>query len=220
MTPKIIHQVWVGPNPIPENEQLWIQGWKDHNPTWEHRLWTDKEVESEKLVNTYAYSTATSYSERSDVLRYELIYKYGGLYLDTDFKCLRSLDALCLEDLDCFAPHVHKEGACFKDIESSVLGGRAGHPLLEALVADLEQSSRDKGQHVVARTGPGYFRRHLTKECGLYCLPSETFFPYHWIGKEHFNRMTIKELATIFPDSYGAHAWNCSWKGKKGSIPG
>jgi mannosyltransferase OCH1-like enzyme len=39
---------------------------------------------------------------KADIARYEVIYTHGGVYLDTDFKCLRNIEPL-LEGADFFS---------------------------------------------------------------------------------------------------------------------
>lgn len=35
-TPRVIHQIWLGPHPIPESCRAWMQTWTAHHPTWEY----------------------------------------------------------------------------------------------------------------------------------------------------------------------------------------
>ena len=42
--------------------------------------------------NKIYYDRAKNYGERSDILKWEIVYQLGGVYVDTDFECLRSLD--------------------------------------------------------------------------------------------------------------------------------
>jgi mannosyltransferase OCH1-like enzyme len=81
--PKIIHQIWIGTRPVPyEWTDTWKQFCKKHK--WVHMLWTNEEVEKFKLVNQKCFDKAKSYQQKSDILRYEIMYKYGGIYLDAD----------------------------------------------------------------------------------------------------------------------------------------
>jgi len=91
--PKIIHQIWLG-NPFPE-KWLWLrETWLKNHPDWQYILWTEKEIEEFGLTNQKLYDQATNYGEKSDIARYEILYRYGGLYVDTDFECIKSFDPL------------------------------------------------------------------------------------------------------------------------------
>ncbi len=92
--PKIIHQVWLG-SPLPDEYKAFVQSWKDFHPDWEYILWTDEKVAHElQLDNQCYYDEAVNYGEKSDILKWELIYRFGGVYIDVDFECLQPLDVL------------------------------------------------------------------------------------------------------------------------------
>ncbi|QKF94412.1 putative mannosyltransferase OCH1 [Fadolivirus algeromassiliense] len=54
--PKIIHQIWIGPNKPPI---MWINTWKvdyiNKYPDWQYKLWTEKEINELKLINKSIY---------------------------------------------------------------------------------------------------------------------------------------------------------------------
>lgn len=81
--PKILHQIWIGTRPVP---YVWTDTWKEFCKKygWKHMLWTNKEVAEFKLKNQASFDKSVSYQKKSDILRYEIMYKYGGMYLDAD----------------------------------------------------------------------------------------------------------------------------------------
>ena len=103
---KIIHQIWLGSKSPPK----WcIDSWKNdyinNNPGWKYILWTDKEVKNLKLVNRKAYISEPTMRGKSDILRYELLYQYGGIFIDADSLSIdpkKSLNNL-IENKDFFA---------------------------------------------------------------------------------------------------------------------
>ena len=54
--PKIIHQIWVGPHPFPETSKKLTQTWRNFNPDWEYKLWTNEDIAQFGLVNEKAYN--------------------------------------------------------------------------------------------------------------------------------------------------------------------
>lgn len=92
--PYIIHFIWLGRDPMPRNYQYYIQTWRNFHPHWEIKIWTDHDIEEENLSNKDLYLSAESYAERSDIARYDILYKYGGLYVDVDTECLANFDEL------------------------------------------------------------------------------------------------------------------------------
>ena len=83
--PKIIHQIWIGTTPPPlEWINSWISFCKQYN--WVHILWDNQKVEEflPRLVNQTEYTNSTSFQQKSDILRYEIMLEYGGIYIDCD----------------------------------------------------------------------------------------------------------------------------------------
>lgn len=81
--PKIVHQVWLGNEEPPLK---WMQTWKDfcNRYNWGYKLWRDSDIEKFGLQNKSAYKEAKSYQKKSDIARYEIVHRHGGLYADCD----------------------------------------------------------------------------------------------------------------------------------------
>src|SRR5205085_7912697 len=90
--PKQFHWIWFGPKPIPEQHQRWIEGWLKHHPGWDHKIWTDSN--RPRFTNEAEFLGADNFAIKADIARYELVYKHGGVYLDTDTECLKSIEPL------------------------------------------------------------------------------------------------------------------------------
>jgi Glycosyltransferase sugar-binding region containing DXD motif len=95
--PKMLHQIWIGPKPLPKQYQLLREKWCSMNSHWRHKLWTDSDLEH------FAWSTpeikkifdqSTCYATKADILRMEILYKWGGVYVDLDTEPLEPLDSL------------------------------------------------------------------------------------------------------------------------------
>lgn len=92
--PKIIHQIWLGPLEIPEKYKEYTASWKNLHSDWEYKLWREKDIENWNFASKDLYNKASSYQEKSDILRYEILKKFGGLYIDLDYRALKSFDKL------------------------------------------------------------------------------------------------------------------------------
>lgn len=92
--PKIIHIIWLGSKSFPQNYQYYLETWHQFHPLWEIKLWDDKAILKENFLSQDLYNQAESYAEKADIARYEILYKYGGLYVDADYECLASFDEL------------------------------------------------------------------------------------------------------------------------------
>ena len=105
--PKVVHFIWLGPKPFPRESIENVRTWMGHHPDWTFKFWTDRERPlphpdmvlcplkdfSFRKLEPHFYST-DNYGERSDLLRYEILYNEGGVYVDHDVKCMKNFDAL------------------------------------------------------------------------------------------------------------------------------
>lgn len=162
--PKIIHQIWLG-SPLPEEYKAWQKTWKVLHPDWEYILWTDANVGDLKLYNKMFFDNAENYGEKSNILRYELLYQFGGVYVDMDFECIRSLDYLHhtydfytgIAPLDCSV-------LC---LNNAIIGSVPGHPILEYCIETVTRDKaqqnrlRKEGAHVMRRLGRFTLLEHL-----------------------------------------------------------
>ena len=89
--PKKIHQVWIGSD-FPKKYQKWADSWKIKNPDFEYFLWDEKEILKLGLDAEKEYRSTNNFGIKSDIARYEILNRFGGVYVDTDFECLKPLD--------------------------------------------------------------------------------------------------------------------------------
>lgn len=92
--PKIIHQIWLGPNQIPKPYLTATEILKKQHPDWEYKLWTEKDLKDFDFPDKDLYEKSTSYTERADILRYSILYKFGGVYADMGYFSVKQLDFL------------------------------------------------------------------------------------------------------------------------------
>jgi len=98
--PRIISQIWIGNNPIPEREAAWCKAMAAMNPTWETTL------HGNRLLETYVQDPYIRYmlskGERTafitDRLRVLLLQEHGGLYVDADAEPVNPFDSLPIWD--------------------------------------------------------------------------------------------------------------------------
>jgi mannosyltransferase OCH1-like enzyme len=130
LIPRIFHQIWVGPDPLPEEFAAYRQTWLDHHPGWELRLWTEETLPADPR-RPEGMELLRHPSERSDILRFDLLSRFGGVYLDCDFECLRPIDGL-LEGVQAFAGY-RKPGY----VNNALIGAAPGHPFDERALVEI-----------------------------------------------------------------------------------
>jgi hypothetical protein len=152
--PPIVHFIWLGPKPFPSQSVENVRTWMAKNPNWEVKFWTDRQREPPCngmkmiLVDDFAftklgrcYATSENWGEKSDLLRYEILFQEGGVYVDHDANCLRSFDGLhrgydfycCLE-----TPHEPFVGLNIT-CGNGVIGARAHHPAVSQVIDTIAQ---------------------------------------------------------------------------------
>lgn len=92
--PRIIHQIWIGSKPLPDLYKKYQNTCKLQNSGWEYRMWTEEQLKKFPLKNKDLYEKASSYPEKADILRYEILKKFGGIYMDIDHICLEGFDQI------------------------------------------------------------------------------------------------------------------------------
>jgi len=135
--PKIFHMIWVGPNPLPESHKEFIKGWLELHPGWKLMFWDNKNVP--KLVNQKIYDDMHNWSGKSNVIRYEVLYHYGGIYLDTDTECLKNIEPLIggAKLIAILGNH--------GKIQSAVLGCSKKHSAYKKIVNDMQTFVKKRG---------------------------------------------------------------------------
>lgn len=168
MIPRIIHQVWHqiwNDKPIPQLFVNLADTWKQHHPEWEYRLWTDSESRSFiktcfpellSVYDSYPYGV-----QRVDAVRYCILQYFGGVSVDLDMECLRSIDEL-IEPHDMvltLEPPVHAyENEVGFMISNAFMASRPHHPFLSEILDELMTGSKEPQPNVCSSvletTGP------------------------------------------------------------------
>lgn len=163
--PRIVHHVWPGPDPIPYTFRANMATFADWNPDWEHRLWTESDLDGLRMVNRDLYDRAKEDAPddwlrwRADIARLEIVYQYGGIYVDTDAECLRPLDDL-LEYEYWFAESPNAPGYATQ----AVFAAGPHHPFLRGLLEGLESSAQEnRGKRINHRVGSRFVARNTPK---------------------------------------------------------
>ena len=94
MIPKIIHYCWVGNAPKPESVLYCIESWKKFCPDYVIREWNETNYDFTQNVYMKQAYEAKKWGFVPDYARLDIVYKYGGIYLDTDVEVVKNLDLL------------------------------------------------------------------------------------------------------------------------------
>lgn len=92
--PKIIHYFWIGDSPISEEDKKNIESWKHFCPDYEIIEWNESNYDFSKYRYVREALERKQYMYATDAPRKDILYQYGGIYLDTDVELLKPLDDL------------------------------------------------------------------------------------------------------------------------------
>lgn len=206
MIPKTFHRIWFSTSPddvIPDEFEAFWKRLRELHPGWELRTWSDLDEVLGFARNPETLLLSENVAWRSDVARYEILARFGGVYLDADVEPLRPFDRLVEDPLDEFAFAGWEDAG--RTLCPTVLGGPPGHPALEDLVRNLPawaRSRRSRGP--VLATGPSYLTRRWRRRDDVVLYAPVRFYPVHWRDRAL--------LGGPYPEaSYAVHHWNQGW---------
>jgi hypothetical protein len=153
--PKTIHFIWMGPKPFPRESVENVRSWIAKHPDWTFKFWTDRDrvlphpkmqkcmIRDLKFWKLFdCYNKSDNYGEKSDILRYEILYQEGGIYVDHDVKCVQTFQPLNAA----YDMYIGMEMPYKTSLSSSVLptnnivAARPGHPVLMRCMEWLAES--------------------------------------------------------------------------------
>jgi GT2 family glycosyltransferase len=182
MIPKIIHQIWIGPLEMPINL---MNTWKDKHPDFEYILWTETEIINRNLKSLCQKQIhqIKEINGKADILRWEILYQYGGYFVDADSFCIEPFDST-FENNTGFAGYENEQNR--KGIVATgTMGFVKNHPLCRDIIKTI---SNDSLRELINcspawySVGPGLITRILNtgnyKDITIY--PSYYFIPIHY----------------------------------------
>ena len=92
MIPKVIHYCWFGRNPLPSLAIKCIESWRKYLPDYEIKEWNEDNFDVNIIPYTQEAYQVGKYAFVSDYARFWILYKYGGLYFDTDVEVIKPMD--------------------------------------------------------------------------------------------------------------------------------
>lgn len=228
--PRIIHQTWKS-REVPEPLRGFSARFRELNPGFEHRLWTDQDNDAfvrDEFPQFYAmYRGFSREIYRADVARCLYLWRFGGVYVDLDIEPLQPLDAFLENAGDCVLgaepeAHARKRRGSAELACNAVLASTAGHPFWARMLAEIERRAAAPGGEPVGVTGPIALQAAYEKHgaaLGVRVSEPDAFFPLPDVdaqslpiddrARKHFRAMRKHRL---YPrSSFGVHHWAHTW---------
>jgi hypothetical protein len=225
--PKIMHQTWFGPiDRLGRHKRQLMNACRAMHEAagWRYMLWTDENVSSlyadegfgGRLVNQDWFRVGAPIV-KSDLVRLEVVFKYGGVYIDGDTECLRPFDplheTLVQDGYECYAGIEMKEKRQFTEFPSGLIAqGTLGcvprSRSMMVFMTSLFYVNRNNPPWIAS--GPYQWSTVLRD----YALPvkllsSHVFYPHHHgDGPQAARVKTVEERqALVAAGSYANHHW-------------
>ncbi|XP_074364912.1 uncharacterized protein LOC141705956 [Apium graveolens] len=151
----------------------------------------------------------------SNLIRLAVLYKYGGVYLDTDFIVLKDFSGL-RNSIGAQSSNAHGN---WTRLNNAVLVFDKNHPLLYKFMEEFALTFNGNiwghnGPYLVSRVASKFA---TSKEIKFTILPPMAFYPVYWSRIKGFfvkphNRARSKwveaKLVQLSGETYGVHLWN------------
>jgi mannosyltransferase OCH1-like enzyme len=183
--PKKIHIIWIGDDSKCPSES--ILTWQELNPTYEFRLWGNQDLQSRRwrLQEEITKWLPKEINGAADLMRWEILYNHGGIALDADSICVRTLPDWLLEP-EIFAVW-ENEHARPGLIACGALGATQKHPFINRIIEDIQQDPDIINDRAWKKVGPLRITNTWleSKFTGLTIYPSHYFIPDHFAGLQY-----------------------------------
>jgi mannosyltransferase OCH1-like enzyme len=197
MIPKIIHQLWSAKEvPLPSFLKEWSKSWIKYNPTWQYEFWDDDRMDSfiRNFFSEYIdiYYKFHYYVQRWDAIRYLILWKFGGMYVDFDYECLEPFEGILYGKECCFSLEPASNGyPGFKKIDynfnNALMACVPNHSFIQTIIREVFSPvesiypASDKFHYVLSTTGPylliNLYEKYDRKD-EIYLIPAELVSPF------------------------------------------
>ena len=180
IVPNIIHFIWIG-SVVPEKYVKNMLTYYDKNPEYIIYFWHDYDVcESDmgelwgrknfvlrslkkdrcdvNIRNKYIFENETNMGCKADIIRYEIVYQYGGIYTDIDSACITGFDGHFKTAL---LTYTNRQG--WNNVQNAFFAFPKKHVFLDYLIQCLSWSYYDvtHKKDIPSIAGPTFVTKHL-----------------------------------------------------------
>lgn len=205
--PKIIHYCWFGGKPLPGFAKKCIKSWEKYCPDYEIKEWNESNLDMEA-----SQFIKDAYSEKkwafvSDYIRYQVIYKYGGIYLDTDVEVIRNFDELLNQEA--FMGFENNEYVA----SGLGFGAKKQHPTIKKILDYYNSLNFRKNLNNLSKIATPIIVTNLLEKDGLMKngefqkISGVTIFPTDYFCPKNPQTRVIN----ITKNTYSIHHYDASW---------
>ena len=207
LIPKVIHYMWLGEGGIPKPLQRCIDSWKRYCPDYEIRQWDETNYDVGKNLYMRQAYARKMFGFVPDYARLDILYTYGGIYLDTDVELVKNLDDMLYQEAFC----------CVEKWQTINLGGGSGsvkgNKAIGILLKAREYLEFEDSRGKMNKNTCGYYYTIIMQKYGfkiqgkkqkilnMNIYPYEVFHPYDYMS----GKLEQTE------NTYGIHHFHGGW---------
>jgi len=232
--PKVIHQTWKDEQ-LPEHLKLMQETVIQAHRDYEYKFWTDKDLElflKQVYPKTFEfYETNFPYViQKIDFVRLLLLYHFGGVYIDIDSMCIKSVDSLL--KYPCTLVSTERHNSFSKKhypivLNNAFMASEKGNAFLREVIISIIEYTHPEDYSEYCYLDTPYAK--VLKTCGPLCitdcyllyrdkcfvnLVSNNFYygiqyDKNLVGQEVLNYS--KEVLPTLEDAHFLHMHESSW---------
>lgn len=216
--PKLIHFCWLSDDPYPATIQACLDSWKRVLPDYKIVKWDRTMFNIDSVPYVKEAFNAKKYAFCADYIRIYALYKYGGIYLDSDVMVYQSFNPFLnkhsfssVEFHPCFLyAHVSNKKERLVGVEAAVLGAEKAASWLKDILDYYE------GRHF--SLNPNVLNNNIMPRVIARVLHEKYNFQYYPIFQLLSNGMEVyppevfsSKAASGTPIKYSTHLGANSW---------
>ncbi|MES2116844.1 MAG: glycosyltransferase [Pseudomonadota bacterium] len=207
MIPKQIHYCWFGDQAMSVLNRRCIASWQQYCPDYELVFWNEANAD---IDNEYCRQAIKQkkWAFVADWVRFDVLRKHGGVYLDTDIELIRPLDGL-LQDARLYT--AWESGDV---IGAGFIAAPPGHPAMDAacrvMLERLTALRRFATAPRILKHGLDAHQRH---DCVI--LPPPSFYPFNPFDDANPRNAGQLMYGDIEAQTVGIHHYAMSWNFNK-----
>jgi glycosyl transferase-like sugar-binding protein len=235
------------PQDMPKYYIEWCKNSVKHMPVntgWKHVIWVEDIAKHPAMVEAvkgtdiqvidlsylkspmlckdefYKALRANKFGMASDILRYEILLQFGGVYLDTDYEVFHNL-----KDLNKMYDLYVAQEPMSSFLCNAFIAAKPNHPMIETCLHLIKRNedhnqmpnyvrdNTDAGFKTIVITGPAMFSLAFHLNAGIddntdIAFPPCYIYPFHG---DYPNNKIVKPYGPIPNEAFGAHYWETAW---------
>jgi hypothetical protein len=167
-----------------------METWSKLNPDFEYIFWNEEEFKKRGIQFECQdkINSMTEINGKADIIRWELLWKYGGVFLDADSIGIEPIDDTLMKTV-AFAGY-ENENVRQGLVATGTMGFSPEYPLCRDAIDWIKQnpvSFKETKQRAWFNVGPGLLTRlfQTNKYPDFKVFPSHYFLPFHYTGDKY-----------------------------------